>query len=56
MNENLRRKDEVVDFLRSPKSKRFLGSVKQAPCTRRQNTEEDSINVQATKKGNVQIK
>ena len=56
MDENSRRKDEDADSLRSLKSKRFWGSVEQATCTRRQNIEEDSIDVQAKKKGNVQIK
>jgi len=56
MDENSRRKDEDADSLKSLKSERFLGSVEQATCTERQNTEEDSIDVQAKKKGNVQIK
>ena len=56
MDKNLRRRDEEVDSLRSPKSKRSSDYFDQTICTRRQNIEEDGRDMQAKKKENIQIK
>ena len=56
IDKNLRIEAEDVDCPRSLKSEHSLGGFEQATWTKRQNTKEWGRNVQAKKKGNIQVK